>query len=83
LSIQRRTKIAKNRDFHLYAAFAPTKQMERNEWFVEKAVEIGIDRITPLLSNYSERKRIKKRPTGKDRYFGNEAIVAGLFTHHR
>jgi len=60
LSIQRRTKIAKNRDFHLYAAFAPTKQMERNEWFVEKAVEIGIDRITPLLSNYSERRELKK-----------------------
>lgn len=44
---------------NLQIAFAPTKQMERNEWFVEKAVEIGIDTIRPILSHYSERKEIK------------------------
>ncbi len=33
--------------------------MDRNEWFVEKATEIGIDRITPLLCKHSERKDIK------------------------
>jgi 16S rRNA (uracil1498-N3)-methyltransferase len=60
VSIQHRTEIAKNRNFHLHAAFAPTKQMERNEWFVEKAVEIGIDHFTPLLSSYSERRELKK-----------------------
>ena len=34
--------------------------MDRNEWFVEKATEIGIDRLTPLLTNHSERKEIKR-----------------------
>ncbi|MCE5178323.1 MAG: 16S rRNA (uracil(1498)-N(3))-methyltransferase [Porphyromonadaceae bacterium] len=58
--IEHRTEMAKNRDFLLQIGFAPTKQMERNEWFVEKAVEIGIDRFTPLLSSYSERKELKK-----------------------
>lgn len=47
------------RDFHLHIAFAPTKQMERNEWFAEKAVEIGIDRLTPLRCAFSERKEVK------------------------
>lgn len=60
VSIEHRTEMAKNRDFLLQIGFAPTKQMDRNEWFVEKAVEIGIDRFTPLLSCYSERKELKK-----------------------
>jgi len=33
--------------------------MDRNEWFLEKGTEIGIDRFTPLLCRYSERKEIK------------------------
>lgn len=49
----------KNRIYRLHLAFAPTKQTERNEWLVEKATEIGIDRITPIISHYSERKDIK------------------------
>ena len=60
VSIQHRTRIEKNRDFSLYVAFAPTKQMERNEWFVEKATEIGIDHFIPILSSYSERRELKK-----------------------
>jgi len=48
------------RDYILQIAFAPTKQMDRNEWFVEKATEMGIDRFTPILSSYSERKEIKQ-----------------------
>ncbi len=36
-------------------AYAPTKMMERNEWFVEKAVEIGVDRIVFLNTEHSER----------------------------
>lgn len=43
--------------FHL--AIAPTKNMDRLEWLVEKAVEIGISRITPLLCEHSERKVLK------------------------
>lgn len=41
-------------------AVAPTKNIDRFEWFVEKAVEIGVDEITPLLCRYSERKNINK-----------------------
>ena len=39
----------------LHIAIAPTKQIERFEWFLEKAVEIGVDEITPLLCQRSER----------------------------
>jgi len=44
---------------HLHIALAPTKNMDRNEWFAEKATEIGIDEITFLNCRYSERKVIK------------------------
>ena len=44
---------------HLHIAVAPTKLMERNEWFVEKAVEIGVDEITFLNTEHSERDVIK------------------------
>lgn len=48
-----------NRDFFIQIAFAPTKNLDRIEWFAEKATEIGIDKFTPLLCRYSERKEIK------------------------
>lgn len=47
------------RDFYIHIALAPTKNMERTEWFAEKATEIGIDEITPLLCRNSERKTLK------------------------
>lgn len=47
------------KDFHLHVAIAPTKNIDRFEWFLEKATEIGIDEITPILSEHSERKVIK------------------------
>jgi len=47
------------RNFQVHVAIAPTKNIERIEWFLEKATEIGIDRVTPLLCRYSERKEIK------------------------
>ena len=43
----------------LHVAMAPTKNMDRTEWFVEKATEIGFDELTFLNSRYSERKVIK------------------------
>jgi 16S rRNA (uracil1498-N3)-methyltransferase len=46
------------KDFHLHIAIAPTKNIDRFEWFLEKATEIGIDEITPLLSCHSERKTV-------------------------
>lgn len=44
---------------NLQIAVAPTKLMDRNEWFVEKAVEIGVNRITFLNTEHSERDVIK------------------------
>ncbi len=45
--------------YKVHLAVAPTKSMERMEWLVEKAVELGVDEITPLLTRYSERKVLK------------------------
>jgi 16S rRNA (uracil1498-N3)-methyltransferase len=47
------------RNYKLHIAIAPTKNIDRFEWFVEKAVEIGIDEITPLICRFSERKVLK------------------------
>jgi len=45
--------------YHLHLAVAPTKLNDRYEWFLEKATEIGITEITPLICDHSERKVIK------------------------
>ncbi len=47
------------REFRLIMAVSPTKNIDRYEWFLEKATEIGIDAIIPLIGRYSERKEIK------------------------
>jgi len=49
----------KQHNYHLHIAIAPTKNMDRFEWFLEKATEIGIDEITPIICSRSERKIIK------------------------
>jgi 16S rRNA (uracil1498-N3)-methyltransferase len=43
----------------LHVAIAPTKNADRMEWFVEKAVETGVDAITPLICQHSERRTLK------------------------
>ncbi|CAK7030939.1 MAG: Ribosomal RNA small subunit methyltransferase E [Parabacteroides sp.] len=43
----------------IHVAVAPTKNMDRMEWFAEKATEIGIDAITCLHCRFSERKEVK------------------------
>ncbi len=47
------------RPFRLHLAVAPTKNIARFEWFLEKATEIGIDEITPLVCEHSERVQIR------------------------
>ena len=59
LSIQKIIQAYNQRSFYLHIAIAPTKNINRLEWFLEKATEIGIDEITPLLCFHSERKIIK------------------------
>jgi len=45
--------------YRLHLAIAPTKMNDRFEWFLEKATEIGIDEITPIRCDHSERTQIK------------------------
>ncbi|WP_445734616.1 16S rRNA (uracil(1498)-N(3))-methyltransferase [Mariniflexile sp.] len=47
------------RHYNLHVAVAPTKMNDRFEWFLEKATEIGVDAITPIICDHSERKTIK------------------------
>lgn len=44
---------------HLHLALAPTKNLDRIEWLIEKATEIGLDEISFLSCRFSERKVIK------------------------
>lgn len=48
-----------SRNYYLHIAIAPTKSMERFEFFVEKSVELGIDEITPLITSRSERRSLR------------------------
>lgn len=47
------------RSYNLHIGISPLKNNDRFEWFVEKSVEIGIDEITPVVCDNSERKSIK------------------------
>ncbi|PNW28679.1 16S rRNA (uracil(1498)-N(3))-methyltransferase [Formosa algae] len=47
------------RNYNIHLAVAPTKMNDRYEWFLEKATEIGIDSITPIICDHSERKVVK------------------------
>lgn len=48
-----------NRNFHLHIAIAPTKNINRLEWFLEKCTEIGIDEISLILCQNSERNKVR------------------------
>ena len=47
------------RNYNVHLAVAPTKMNDRYEWFLEKATEIGIEEITPIICDNSERKIVK------------------------
>ena len=59
IQIIKKTPEYGKRNHHLHIAIAPTKNIERFEWFLEKATEIGIDEITPIICRFSERKILK------------------------
>jgi len=59
IAIQKTIADYQKRPFHLHIGLAPTKQMERTEWFLEKATEIGVDEITLLQCKRSERSHIR------------------------
>lgn len=62
LSVQREFG---KRNHYLHIAVAPTKNIDRLEWFLEKATEIGIDEISPIICDRSERKEIKIERSNK------------------
>jgi 16S rRNA (uracil1498-N3)-methyltransferase len=45
--------------YNLHLAVAPTKMNDRYEWFLEKATEMGVSEITPIICEHSERKFVK------------------------
>jgi 16S rRNA (uracil1498-N3)-methyltransferase len=53
------------RNHYLHIAIAPTKNIERIEWFLEKATEIGIDEISLIICQRSERKEVKTERLNK------------------
>jgi 16S rRNA (uracil1498-N3)-methyltransferase len=67
------------RNHYLHIAIAPTKNIERFEWFLEKATEIGIDEITPIICQRSERKEIK---TDRSAKIITSAIKQSLKAYH-
>ena len=46
-------------NYYIHIGIAPPKSHDRVEWFIEKAVEIGVQEISFILTDYSERKNIK------------------------
>jgi 16S rRNA (uracil1498-N3)-methyltransferase len=60
LSITGVTRQFETRNYRLHIAISPLKNYERFEWFIEKSVEIGIDEITPLICDNTEKPGIKK-----------------------
>ena len=65
LNILNHNKEYGKRNHYLHMAVAPTKNIERFEWFLEKATEMGIDEITPIICERSERKEIKIERSAK------------------
>lgn len=59
LKVEKRHENFAKRGYELTIAVAPTKNIDRYEWFLEKATEIGVDRVIPLLCEHSERKIVR------------------------
>ena len=66
--------------FNLHIAVAPTKMNERYEWFLEKATEIGVQEITPIICEHSERKKLNEPILLKD--FLKKEITGQKFIAH-
>lgn len=61
---------------HVHLAIAPTKMMDRIEWMTEKAVEVGIDELSFLNCQFSERRQLKTERIGK-------IVVAAVKQSHK
>lgn len=58
IKIISRDQQERTRPYHLHIAISPTKNMERIEWFVEKATECGIDEISFIETSHTERVKV-------------------------
>ena len=65
--------------YSLTMAVAPTKNIDRFEWFLEKATEVGISEVYPLLSEHSERKEIKQE---REQKVITSAVKQSLKAYH-
>jgi 16S rRNA (uracil1498-N3)-methyltransferase len=52
-------KVEPARNFHIHIGISPTKNSDRIEWFVEKAVELGVNEITLIQCDHTERQHLK------------------------
>jgi 16S rRNA (uracil1498-N3)-methyltransferase len=59
INISDRTIESSRRPYRVCLAVAPTKSIDRFEWLLEKATEIGVDRIVPVWCRYSERATLR------------------------
>ena len=55
----------RNKDVSIHVAMSPLKNPSRFEWFVEKSTEIGISEITPLITKFSEKKKVNMNRLNK------------------
>lgn len=58
LQLNKVTENFEKRNYRLHIAISPLKSVDRFEWFIEKAIEIGVDEITPLLCSRTEKKNV-------------------------
>lgn len=59
VQVTRKLESMQQKDYKVHIALAPTKNMDRMEWFTEKAVEIGMDELSFVITKHCERKVIK------------------------
>ncbi|MEO1255105.1 MAG: RsmE family RNA methyltransferase, partial [Bacteroidota bacterium] len=74
------TNQASPKKFRIHLAIAPTKSMDRMEWLIEKLVEFGVDEVTLLETNHSERRklrmdRLEKKAIGAMKQSGNPFLI--------
>ncbi|HEX3007051.1 MAG TPA: 16S rRNA (uracil(1498)-N(3))-methyltransferase [Bacteroidales bacterium] len=58
LQLNKVTENFEQRNYRLHMAVSPLKSVDRFEWFIEKAIEIGVDEITPLNCSRTEKKNV-------------------------
>lgn len=73
------------KDFSMHLAIAPTKNAERMEWLIEKLTEMSVDQVTFLITEHSERKklridRIEKKAISALKQSGNPYLP--VINHH-